>query len=114
LQAFTGLQELSRRSRKTLLVETLTDPWVDEWPRDMYALERALLRRGVQDRDSSHERCGRCRRTPLPGERVYLTDAGPVMCELCRADEAQVRLHSRVVRAPNSGRAIRILASRAA
>jgi hypothetical protein len=95
-------------------MEVMSDPWVDEWPRDMRALELALLRRGVQDRDSTHERCGRCRRTPLSGERVYLADDGPVLCELCRAGESQVRLQSRVVRGPNSGRTIRILESRAA
>lgn len=108
------MQDLAAPPRMNLLMEVMRDPWVDEWPSDMQALERALLRQGVRNRDSTHERCGRCRRTPLPGERVYLADDGPIICELCRAREGQIRLESRIVRGPSSGRAIRVLESRAA
>jgi hypothetical protein len=98
----------------TLLMPALTDPWVDEWPRDMQALELALLRRGVRHRISTHERCRRCGRTPLPGERVYLADDERVVCALCRTAAGAGRHESRIVRGPSAGRAIRVLASRAA
>ena len=98
----------------TLFMESITDPWVDEWPRFMPALELALLRRGVQDRDSAHERCRRCGRTPLLGERVYPVDDSGVICELCGVGEPQVRRQSRVVRGPDAGRTIRILETHAA
>jgi hypothetical protein len=28
-------------------------------------------------------RCGGCRRTPLPGERLHELESGRVLCELC-------------------------------
>ena len=56
------MQDLAAPPRMNLLMEVMRDPWVDEWPSDMQALERALLRQGVRNRDSTHERCGRCRR----------------------------------------------------
>ncbi len=87
---------------------------MDEWPRGMAAIELALLRRGVAARDGAHERCSGCHRTPLTGERVYLMESGPVLCELCRGSRSEPRLHSRVVRAPGYGRAIRVLAEGAA
>jgi hypothetical protein len=90
-------------------VETITDVWADEWPRDMAALELALLRRGVEHRGAAHERCSCCGRTPLVGERVYLADDGPVVCELCRSGQGAPRLESRVVRGPNFGRGIRVI-----
>ncbi|MFT4034668.1 MAG: hypothetical protein QM679_03720 [Patulibacter sp.] len=46
-------------------------------------LERALLRHGVDGRDSEHRRCDRCHRTPLIGERVAHYDDGAMRCELC-------------------------------
>lgn len=97
----------------SLVVETIADARVDEWRREAPALERALLRRGVQHRYATHERCSGCGRTPLVGERVYLADTGPVLCELCRASESARQLHSRVVRGPSSGRAIRVIAGHA-
>jgi hypothetical protein len=47
-------------------------------------LERALLRRGVDDRSDGFERCDRCHRTPLTGERIYQYQDGKLACELCR------------------------------
>ena len=96
-------------------MDSFADVWVDELPRRMQALERALLRRGVRHRDASRERCSRCRRTPLVGERVYLAEAGPVICATCRSGEAPVpSLSSRIVRGPGVGRTIRILDQSAA
>jgi hypothetical protein len=89
------------------------DLYVDEWRRDVAALELALLRQGVAERDAGRERCSRCRRTPLVGERVYLNDAGPVLCALCGSRSEGQRLQSRVVRGPNFGQAIRIIGRRA-
>ena len=57
--------------------------------RDMPDLELALLRRGVDDLAADCERCQRCRRTPLIGERVYVYDSGAIACELCRALERE-------------------------
>lgn len=47
-------------------------------------IELALLRRGVDERSQDgFERCDRCRRTPLIGERIYELDGGRLACELC-------------------------------
>jgi hypothetical protein len=95
-------------------MELGTESWVDECTREMHALELALLRHGVEHRDAAHVRCGRCQRTPLIGERIYLADTGPVLCELCRSDQPASPLQCRVVRGPAFGRAIRIVDRRAA
>jgi hypothetical protein len=87
---------------------------VDECTREMQALELALLRRGVEHRDAAQVRCSLCQRTPLTGERIYLADRGPVLCELCRSAEPAVSVQCRVVRGPSFGRAIRIIDRRAA
>jgi hypothetical protein len=107
------VQEEPRRGRNVLAVEITALTWVDECMREMPALELALLRRGVEDRDSVHVRCGLCRRTPLTGERVYLAESGPVLCELCRSEEPATEVQCRVVRGPSFGRAIRIIDQRA-
>jgi hypothetical protein len=80
----------------------------------MPALELALLRRGVEHRDAAQVRCSLCRRTPLTGERVYLADSGPVLCELCRSGQPAISVQCRVVRGPDFGRAIRIIDQRVA
>jgi hypothetical protein len=98
----------------THVMEVIADSWVDECTRDMPALELALLRRGVEDRGADHVRCSHCHRTPLVGERVYLADNGPVLCELCRAGLPATAVQTRVVRGPSFGRAIRIVDQRAA
>jgi hypothetical protein len=82
--------------------------------RDMPALELALLRRGVDDLAAACERCARCRRTPLIGERVYIYEAGSLLCELCRALETETPLHSRIVHGPEFGHTMRITDHRAA
>jgi hypothetical protein len=81
---------------------------------DRTDLERALLRRGVVQRTADTERCERCRRTPLIGERVYVLDRGGVCCELCRAVETRAPVDSRVVRGPAHGHSIRLTDRRAA
>jgi len=45
----------------------------------------SMLRRSVEEIASGVERCRRCRRTPLVGERVYFYKGGEMLCELCRA-----------------------------
>jgi hypothetical protein len=95
-------------------MELITDAWMDESPRDMPALELALLREGVERRDATHERCSRCHRTPLAGERIYVAEAGPVLCELCCSDEGHRGLRSQLFRGPELGRGIRILDQHAA
>lgn len=95
-------------------MELIAEARTDECTREMAALELALLRRGVQHRDAVQVRCSSCERTPLTGERVYLAETGPVLCELCRSQEPAIRVQSRVVRGPSFGRAIRIIDRRAA
>jgi hypothetical protein len=77
-------------------------------------LERALLRRGVHERDSGRERCRECRRTPLIGERVYVYDDGTLLCELCRALSGQAPARSRVIHGPEFGHTMKIADRRAA
>jgi hypothetical protein len=80
----------------------------------MAELELALLRRGVDELAAGCERCGHCHRTPLIGERVYVYDSGPMMCELCRAFEHDPPLASRIVHGPEFGHTMRITDHRAA
>jgi len=82
--------------------------------RDMAELELALLRRGVDQRVAGIECCSRCRRTPLIGERVYVYDQGPVICELCRSLDADGPRSSRLVHGPAFGHTIKIIDQRAA
>jgi hypothetical protein len=95
-------------------MEFITDVWVDESPRDMPALELALLRQGVQRRDATQERCSHCHRTPLAGERIYLSAAGPVLCALCCPQGEDRLLRSQRVRGAVVGPGIRVLTRRAA
>jgi hypothetical protein len=55
--------------------------------RDIFQLERALLRRGMDERTARRKGCFRCSRTPLIGERVYLIEAEKLLCELCRPSD---------------------------
>lgn len=92
-----------------------TKPSVMDGPvRDMPALELALMRRGMDDLAAGCERCARCRRTPLIGERVYVYESGAVLCELCRAVELQTPVGSRLVHGPEFGHTLRITDRRAA
>ncbi|HLJ02641.1 MAG TPA: hypothetical protein VKT31_04330 [Solirubrobacteraceae bacterium] len=77
-------------------------------------LELALLRRGVLARAGEAERCGRCRRTPLVGERVYIYDHDVVRCELCRIAERRSPQASHLMHGPEFGHTIRITDRRAA
>ena len=77
-------------------------------------LELALLRRGVDELEAGRERCGRCQRTPLIGERVYVYESGSLACELCRSREHEKPLGSRLVHGPEFGHTIKINDQRAA
>jgi hypothetical protein len=81
---------------------------------DMPDLELALLRRSVDRLLAGRERCGRCERTPLTGERVYVYERGPILCELCRALERHAPIESRVVHGPEFGHTMRLTDRRAA
>jgi hypothetical protein len=87
---------------------------MDTSVRDMPALELALMRRGVHDLAAGCERCARCRRTPLIGERVYVYESGSLLCELCRAVEPRSPVHSRLIHGPEFGHTFRITDQRAA
>lgn len=76
--------------------------------------ELALLRRGVDELSAEQERCGRCGRTPLVGERVYSYDGRPVLCELCRALAPDPPLASHLVHGPEFGHTMRITDQRVA
>jgi hypothetical protein len=87
--------------------------------RPMPDLELALLRRGVDELAASSQACGRCRRRPLIGERVYAHPRLGVICELCRLElgarsEGQASGESRIVRGPEFGHTIRLVDRRAA
>jgi hypothetical protein len=82
---------------------------LEQAERQMRELELALLRRGVDERSEVLERCARCHRTPLLGERVYVGDSGPILCELCRSSERDRPLRPTVVHGPAFGKSIRIL-----
>ena len=71
-------------------------------------LERSLLRRSVDAMAAVSERCERCRRTPLIGERVYVRDSGALVCELCRTVDGGRALDSRIVHSSEFGHAVRI------
>ena len=76
--------------------------------RDIRALELAILRRSVGEIAAGCERCDRCHRTPLVGERVYMYGADRMLCELCRALEREPPASSRLVHGPEFGHAVRI------
>jgi hypothetical protein len=82
--------------------------------RDMEDLELALLRRGVDELAAESERCAKCQRTPLIGERVYVYDSGVVLCELCRPSQGEDPVESRLVHGPEFGHTMRITDQRAA
>jgi hypothetical protein len=82
--------------------------------RERQELELALLRRGIDERSAESEHCGRCRRSPLIGERVYMYDSGLVVCELCRALEGETPRYSHVVHGPEFGHTMRVADHRAA
>ena len=82
--------------------------------REINELERALLRRGVDERAAGQESCSGCARSPLIGERVYVYDRDRILCELCRDRERRYPNESRLVHTPAFGHTLRILDQRAA
>ena len=42
-----------------------------------------LMRRSIGALAPSGDCCGKCRRTPLAGERLHELDSGRLLCELC-------------------------------
>ena len=79
----------------------------------MAQLELALMRRGIDERAPGLEKCSRCRRSPLIGERVYLYDRERVLCELCRRLHREPPNAFRLVHTPAFGQSIRIIDQRA-
>jgi hypothetical protein len=76
-------------------------------------LQLALLRRSSDEFAANCERCSRCRRTLLAGERVY--DCGPrLVCTLCIALERNPPADSRLVHGPEFGHSIRMIDQRVA
>jgi hypothetical protein len=87
---------------------------MDASMREMPELERALLRRGVDDLAAAEERCGHCRRTLLVGEYAHVYDGERIVCDLCRERERKPPLSVRVVHGPAFGHTIRIIDQRQA
>jgi hypothetical protein len=48
-------------------------------------LDAMLVRSSIGALAFYGERCGRCERTPLPGERLHELDGGRMLCDLCFA-----------------------------
>ncbi len=71
-------------------------------------LELVLLRRGLDARSDESERCRRCRRTPLVGERVYVYEGKTIACELCRESLRPAPSGWRTVHGPEFGHTMRI------
>jgi hypothetical protein len=76
---------------------------------DMGALEVALLRRSLAGLADRIERCGRCARTMLLGERVYEYSSGEIRCALCRDGERQAPADSHTVHGAEFGHSIRVI-----
>ena len=81
--------------------------------REVDELELSLLRRGIDERLAHSERCARCRRTPLVGERVYMRSPEAIVCELCHFSGDDFA-GTRVIHTPAFGHTIRIVDQRAA
>jgi hypothetical protein len=77
--------------------------------RVMPELELALLRRSVNELARGSERCARCGRSPLVGERVYRLASRACVCELCRALERSEPISSEIVHGPAFGHTMRIV-----
>ena len=82
--------------------------------RDILQLERALLRRGMNQRKATRTGCIRCRRTPLVGERVYLIEPEKMLCELCRPREGASPADWTFVHGPEFGHTLKLLEQHAA
>lgn len=65
-------------------------------------LSAMLIRRFVGNSESHPDRCGDCKRTPLPGERLSELESGTRLCDLCFAalpSERRLAVHSERVHA---------------
>jgi recombinational DNA repair protein (RecF pathway) len=82
--------------------------------RPIPALELALLRRSLAGLAEQTERCGRCGRTMLIGERVYEYASGRVRCELCRERERGAPAEVHTVHGPEFGHTFRVIDRRPA
>jgi hypothetical protein len=80
----------------------------------MADLELALMRRSLSGLSATSERCGRCHRTLLVGERVYVYESGAVRCELCRSQEQSAPADSHTIHGPEFGHTLRVIDQRAA
>jgi hypothetical protein len=58
--------------------------------------------------------CGNCGRTPLTGEHVHRYEDGQLLCELCRPLRRVEDAREEVVRHPEHGNAVRLVARAAA
>jgi len=77
--------------------------------REMPELELALLRRGLHGLSATCERCGRCHRSLLVGERVFEYASGKALCELCAGRERTSPADSHMVHGPEFGHTMRIV-----
>ena len=71
-------------------------------PASIADLERALLRSSVSRLEAGRDRCRDCHRSPLIGERMYVSDTGRTICELCHAVRPDEAAEIHVVRGPQS------------
>ena len=74
-------------------------------------LEKALLRRGVGERESRLHRCLHCRRIPLTGEVVHIyagASGERLVCELCRPLRREPPARSELMHAPERARSVRV------
>jgi len=65
-------------------------------------LAALLLRSSIGSLRSAHDSCGKCRRTPVAGERLHELDSGRLLCELCFGalpEERRLAVRSRRVHA---------------
>jgi hypothetical protein len=100
-----GVRSTANAQPRRLHFHSLTER---SGPGDMDALELALLRRSLAGLHDQTERCGRCERTMLFGERVYEYTSGAVRCELCRSAEGQSPAQSHTVHSHEFGHTIRV------
>ncbi|MBO0767646.1 MAG: hypothetical protein J2O48_03085 [Solirubrobacterales bacterium] len=81
-------------------------------PGDMGPLGSALLQRSLIGLSDEIQRCGRCARTLLIGERVHEYASGQIRCELCAGGERASAEHTRTVHGPEFGHTIRVIDKR--
>ncbi len=77
--------------------------------RETPTLELCLLGRGLADMADEIERCGRCHRTPLIGEKIYEFAAGELRCALCLDHEQTAPSSSHTVHGLAFGHSIRVI-----